>query len=588
MSNSSLAVKDRPPAVAGLTSSSTTLRFVVMVIVMVVTAAGTGLVWELESTPFRQGDTDCWSARNAIASEQQEAEFWEHLGDPYYVPEPYWRRDVAIDIEFVKRRPDCVHPPPPLPKRLSLFFPTVLIGLGVLLYLLLPYWRIGTRRLVDLTAVGRTDVQTEIEGAMRSAGIRARIRLDPSDPRIDGVAFGHVGRRYLGINRGLLHLFDVDRSGFDAVIGHEIGHLRNRDLDITYLSVALWWSFVVLIALPSLFLFPEFLDPSGWGSAAWWRLALMTGVIHLTRNGVLRAREYYADAYAAGDPAGRESLARLIGAQVIEPVPWWSRILRIHPVPSHRLSALTHAGWSADLGMGNAFALCLGLMLTLPTLLDTGSWILQKVLIDMHVWTFDHLQVRPAYPAVTAALAAPIGAAIAVGVWRTVLVAPRRSVPALTAGVCAAVAGGLLVGDLGNSADKGFGAGLDSFANEQLPSWQVSLVVVSLVSTVLLVATSLIWRRKASRHGNAAWSAMFAGYGAALFLCWLPGMMGVHYPEREEHPPTRLVEYAGFLIDRVPQWMPAMGLRSAAALVIAVPLLGLLAWAVPRLGGRSG
>ena len=37
---------------------------------------------------------------------------------------------------------------------------------------------------------------------------------------------------------------------FDAIVLHELGHIRNRDIDQTYLAVAIWWAFVVAALLP--------------------------------------------------------------------------------------------------------------------------------------------------------------------------------------------------------------------------------------------------------------------------------------------------------------------------------------------------
>ena len=35
-----------------------------------------------------------------------------------------------------------------------------------------------------------------------------------------------------------------------AIVLHELGHIRNRDIDQTYLAIAIWWAFVVAALLP--------------------------------------------------------------------------------------------------------------------------------------------------------------------------------------------------------------------------------------------------------------------------------------------------------------------------------------------------
>src|SRR5207344_991798 len=52
-----------------------------------------------------------------------------------------------------------------------------------------------------------------------------------------GVAFGHVGRRYLGLYGGTVLRLRRDPELFRTVVLHELAHLRNADLDKASLAV---------------------------------------------------------------------------------------------------------------------------------------------------------------------------------------------------------------------------------------------------------------------------------------------------------------------------------------------------------------
>src|SRR5205823_4879351 len=120
------------------------------------------------------------------------------------------------------------------------------------------------------------------------------------------------GRRYVQLDAALVDTFATDPAAFRAVVLHELAHLRNRDVDVTYLTIAIWRSFVALAVLPLVLLL---LHPSLFATPLRWRLAelspslllragvamlVLAGLVYLTRNAVLRTRELYADARTAG------------------------------------------------------------------------------------------------------------------------------------------------------------------------------------------------------------------------------------------------------------------------------------------------
>ncbi|MCX4458721.1 M56 family metallopeptidase [Streptomyces sp. NBC_01728] len=122
------------------------------------------------------------------------------------------------------------------------------------------------------------------------------------------VVFGRFGQYAVCLHAGLLARRASDPKMFEAVILHELAHIRNHDVDIAYFTVALWRVFLVTALLPY---------------AAWqvWLLyqgqvlaplvdmgfcAFVGAQVYLVRTDLLRKRELYADFDAIGwgaDPA---------------------------------------------------------------------------------------------------------------------------------------------------------------------------------------------------------------------------------------------------------------------------------------------
>ncbi|WP_198541853.1 M48 family metalloprotease [Parafrankia colletiae] len=97
-----------------------------------------------------------------------------------------------------------------------------------------------------------------------------------------------------------------------AVVRHELGHLRNRDVDRTYLAMSAWYGFAALTVV-------EFaLAAAGWAGLGWLagppsvtvalRLAGVALLVYAAFAGYLRAREVDADLRAVADVQGRVDL----------------------------------------------------------------------------------------------------------------------------------------------------------------------------------------------------------------------------------------------------------------------------------------
>jgi Zn-dependent protease with chaperone function len=106
---------------------------------------------------------------------------------------------------------------------------------------------------------------------------------------------------------GLITRFHTDRAAFRVVILHKLAHLRNGDVNKAYFTWAIWWALVVAVLLPSLLKELRFPDDNLAGTAF-----VLTVLVYLTRNAVLRAREFYADARASAWDGRTGALSRVL------------------------------------------------------------------------------------------------------------------------------------------------------------------------------------------------------------------------------------------------------------------------------------
>jgi Zn-dependent protease with chaperone function len=227
----------------------------------------------------------------------------------------------------------------------------VLFGLAGVIYWAYPRWVIRRRRLVPIASSD----SPELAECLKDLACTARLDpppkylLAPYASTFGGLAFGRFGRRYVQLDAGLVTGFTTDRAKFRAVVLHELAHLRNRDVDITYLTMAIWWSFVAVALVPmvAVVVDPGLLSTSPrWqpSSIASWpfdlrfvsAVAVLTGLIYLTRNAILRRREIYADARVGDWP---DHALREVVDGLTRPARWRGAT-GTHPHPCRRLQAI--------------------------------------------------------------------------------------------------------------------------------------------------------------------------------------------------------------------------------------------------------
>jgi Zn-dependent protease with chaperone function len=198
-------------------------------------------------------------------------------------------------------------------------------------YALYPRWQRRRRHLVPLEAADPGRAVREALADLKSCtGITRELDyvVDLSAASPSARVFGRPGKYTVCLNAGLIALFGRDTDAFGATVLHEFAHIRNRDVGITYLTVAIWRVFLVcaltpfaltelfyivsglLVVRPSPFLRGEM---PGWAGQV--ALAAFFGVlIYLAMADVLRSREHFADLDAVTLGADRVYWLRHVAA----------------------------------------------------------------------------------------------------------------------------------------------------------------------------------------------------------------------------------------------------------------------------------
>ncbi|MDC7340264.1 M48 family metalloprotease [Streptomyces lydicus] len=195
----------------------------------------------------------------------------------------------------------------------------VLVAAGVLFWVL-PAWKARRGRVVALETVDHDGgIRRAVAELAATAGLAQvpRVVIDPAAASASAVVFGRTRRPTVCLHAGLLARRSRDPEGFRAVLLHEFAHIRNGDVTLTYVTVAVWRAFVLLVLLPYLVwcaaVIPTSLQDPLWtaeqpyAARAFVLPIFMIVLVYLARSDVLRSREVYADLAAVrwgADPRG--------------------------------------------------------------------------------------------------------------------------------------------------------------------------------------------------------------------------------------------------------------------------------------------
>jgi Zn-dependent protease with chaperone function len=259
---------------------------------------------------------------------------------------------------------------------------TLLLVATLAFYALLPVW-IGYRwrasALPDDLVPG---LSQELRALVARAGLRRPplFLWNPLGVVPAGLAYGAFGRHRLAMSGALVVQFTAEPAVFRATVLHELAHLRNGDVTQAMLAVAVWRAFLATSLPP--YLYVSVVDSNAFaGAFGLFQLTAITAVVLLTRNAVLRAREFYADARVVTWEPTSQGLARAL--ERLEQSDGWMRFGSVHPASARRLRLLERTDelfrfstWDAfGLGAATGFlAIVAAVVVSVGVLLAIGTF----------------------------------------------------------------------------------------------------------------------------------------------------------------------------------------------------------------------
>ncbi|MEU1374931.1 M48 family metalloprotease [Streptomyces triculaminicus] len=541
-----------------MVSSGLWLRFVVTVTAVTGSVSDLVAIWfQTLPKPIDKAlpGTMCWNL------------FKGRFPDPR---SPTWLEEYS---RAMREHPECFRPENPLPMPVELFAVLVLLGVCLVAYIVSPCMRIRLRRLVraeQLPGIG-----LELENLRRRAGVRVRFLVDPVHPRAGGMAFGHAGRRYVVLERGLVQLFRTDHAAFQAIVLHELAHVRNKDVDVAHMTVLMWRVYLAMFVIPALLLVSNELNQRK-GYGPWIQLGGLAVLIFLNHHAIVRERELLADARCAQWGAAAD-LARVLAERdkPAHTVTGWRlrRFVALHPSAAYRARVLAEPAVllrqrpPTELGSG----LVVGLALTPMTLMTT------KLLKTAHLVPASLYLPTLAVPAL-AVVTIPLGFTLVYTLWRKLTAtwgtpAVRRTLAAGWACGAGLAAGELVVPQEASQELLG-----------RLPS---SLRFGYAGVLVLGIGLLTLWLLLCAFAWPPGRSGPYIGAAAAavLLTAWLPltAARRILYWSLAEHPSTTGPPEALW------QYMTALWPRGGVAIALGALIAGVpLAGAVLRVGrGRA-
>ncbi|MFJ1707009.1 M56 family metallopeptidase [Kitasatospora sp. NPDC088346] len=264
----------------------------------------------------------------------------------------FWAKTLSITGQATAYR-FCFSRWAPAPPWWQVFgWPVLLTAVAGLIFGVLPRWKARRGRVVALELI---DAKGELLallgelGAVTGVVPLPRVVVDPAAASVGAVVFGRTRRPVVCLHGGLLAIRRSDPERFRAVLLHEFAHIANRDVTLTYVTVALWRAFLALVLLPYVL----------WQGYVVYGLAadgvvpqldramvfavVMVVLVYLARSDTLRSREIYADLAAVrwgADPHGWSVSATPPAGRVRGALASFLELWRTHPRWGLRQGAL--------------------------------------------------------------------------------------------------------------------------------------------------------------------------------------------------------------------------------------------------------
>ncbi len=471
--------------------------------------------------------------------------------------------------------------------------PWIAGGIGLMLacallgFWLLPRWKVRRSRLVPVRDPG---LAAELADLVGRAGLPEApgFVVDTVATTANAVVFGHWRSRTVSLHGGLVARRHDDPEGFRTVVLHELAHIRNGDVGITYAAEALWRAFAVVVLLPAVVVsvFPQG-SRSGAGAfvrvwRSYWRtelpwllqLLLLTALVLLARADVLRTRELYAD-LDASRWGGVRSLpwtsagpAPTGGARAA--LPRFAALWRTHPAWGERAESLLDPaplfgvrGTTMFLTGAAAIGTVVGIEVVASGLSVEGAWV---------------------EPVTAWSVAALVTGIAGVALWRSVVHAVltgRRMPTGLRAGLWLGL--GLAAGELTGFA--GFGNGWPPPA----PYVLLLLVAGSAALTWWTAQCAALWigtcRGRSPRRiqllGLAAMLVVFGGWFDWWFADGYLLLRGGPLITAIARQSAGVLSGSAAQEHRIRGLLPALALLTEVLRAPVLPLSGLLLWLFP-------
>ncbi|WP_405749525.1 M48 family metalloprotease [Streptomyces sp. NBC_00012] len=264
----------------------------------------------------------------------------------------YWKTSLSISGQVTASR-FCLSLWAPAPPWWQVAgWPLLMTVMAVLLFAVLPLWKARRSRVVPLESVDQGgELLALLSELCTATGVAPlpRVVIDPAATSVSAVVFGRTRRPVVCLHGGLLAVRRSDPKRFRAVLLHELAHIANRDITLTYLTVALWRVFLVLVLLPYVLClgYVMYGVAANGGVPRLSRSAVLAVVmivlLYLARSDALRSREIYADLAAVrwgADPQGWSITATPPGSAVRRALDAFLEMWRTHPSWGLRQGAL--------------------------------------------------------------------------------------------------------------------------------------------------------------------------------------------------------------------------------------------------------
>ena len=193
------------------------------------------------------------------------------------------------------------------------------IGFNFVQWLIAPYLIGALYRVKEVKPGENPKLQSMVENLSRKSGIATPRLMIANMPMPNAFAYGSpIAGKRLAVTSELLNTLDDEQV--EAVIGHELGHLKHRDVQVM-MFVSILPAIFYYIGYSMLFssMFQRSDKNSGGGAAIGIAAIGLYWILTLFMLQLSRTREYYADRHSAsivedGPRKLREGLARIVNA----------------------------------------------------------------------------------------------------------------------------------------------------------------------------------------------------------------------------------------------------------------------------------